>query len=121
MANARRSRVNEKNLKRKIRELSYGSLEIAHLAKEVIRRRLERALTMEKELDKMMEELLSCAAVAEDKGAARAILSRFDAIRIEDLSKVMSVLKSCSSADGIYGEDEPSAENGKMKFEDIYE
>ena len=89
----RKSRVTEKNLGRKRRELSFGALEIAATAQEVIRQRLERALQRERELDEMMEALLNCAAIAEDKAAAKSVLARFDAIRIEDISKVLSILK----------------------------
>jgi len=115
----RKSRVTEKNLGRKRRELSFGALEIAATAQEVIRQRLERALQRERELDEMMEALLNCAAIAEDKAAAKSVLARSDAIRIEDISKVLSILKACAAVE-LDGAESAEAEVAKLKFEDMY-
>ena len=113
----RKSRVTEKNVGRRRRELSLGALEIASLAQEVIRQRMERALQKEKELDELMELMLKCAATADDKAAAKAIIARFDAIKIEDVSKVLSILKACSSVDADRYEADDSPQ---LKFEDLY-
>lgn len=117
--NARKSRVTEKNLGQKRRALSLGALEIAALAEELIRQRMERALQREKELDEMMESLLNCAAVAEDKAAAKSVLARFDAIKIEDISKALSILKACAAVEPDRTESS-EIEGAKLKFEDMY-
>ena len=101
-----------------MREFSFRSLEIASLAQEVVKRRMERALYCERELDSMMNALVRCAELCEDKAEAKSILSRFDALKIEDLSKVMNVLKSCSLRDE--ADTEADTEDGKFKFEDLY-
>ncbi len=118
----RKSRVNERNLKRRMKEFSYHALEIASIAQEVVKRRMERALYCEGELDSFMKSLLKCAEVAEDKAAAKSILSRFEAIKIEDLSKVMSVLKACYDPNVLNGKEEGDGdtEDGRLKFEDVY-
>ena len=115
----RKSRVTEKNAGRKRKELSLGALEIASLAQEVIRQRMERALQKETELDELMELMLKCATVAEDKAAAKAIITRFDAIKIEDVSKVLSILKACASVDSD-AKESVEGESIKLKFEDLY-
>ena len=120
----RKAKVSERNYKKKMKEFAYGALEIASLAQEVVKRRMERALKAEDELDKLMAYLLQCAEIAEDKGAAKSILSRFEAIKVEDLSKVMTVLKSSydqSSLDSEKAEDrDKDGDISKLRFEDMY-
>ena len=115
----RKSRVTEKNLGRKKRELSLVALEIAATAQEVIRQRMERALKRETELDSALESLIRCAEMAEDKAAAKSVLARFDAIKLEDISKVLSILKACTLAE-LESAEADEGESCKLKFEDMY-
>ena len=69
-----------------------------------------------------MNELLYHAERCEDKANSKSIISRFDLIKIEDLTKLSSVLKSVcqwdTKRDGADNKDEGAKQ---LKFEDIYD
>ena len=90
----RKYRLTKKRLEKCKEQFNMQSVEIAGLAQSLIKRRIERALYNEAELDRLMEELLRHADIAEDKAKSRSIISKFEAIRIEDLTKLSSVLKA---------------------------
>ena len=111
-----------KRRKEKFKEqFALRSLEIAGLTQTLIKRRIERALFHEEELDAFMKELLSHSEACGDKTRSRAILSRFEAIRIEDITKLASLVKSMYSMDDAEEDAQIKTEQIKMKFEDYYE
>ena len=91
-------------------------MEIAGLAQSLIKRRIERALKNERELDEFMNELLRHAECCDDRSRSKAIIAKFDALRIEDLTKLSSVLKSMNEKEMTVKE---SAGERQIKFEDI--
>ena len=116
------ARLTKKQAERCKEMLEINAVEIASLIQELIRKRIERALDSEKELDQLMKELLYHAERCEDKAKSKSIISRFDLIKIEDLTKLSSVLKSVcqwdTKRDGADNKDEGAKQ---LKFEDIYD
>ena len=118
--NQKRRRLTKKRLDRYKEQYSMQSMEIASLAQSLIKRRIERALQNEAELDRFMEELLYHAERTEDKAKSKSIISRFDALKIEDLTKLSSVLKALGDKDPIFkDQDDPSPR--QLKFEDLFD
>lgn len=96
------------------------SMEIVGLAQAIIKRRLERALICEEELDCLMQTLLHLTEVCEDKGKSKAIISKFDSLRIEDITKLASLIKSMGDKELTCRTESKESEQIKMKFEDLY-
>lgn len=99
------------------------SLELAGMTQALIKRRIERALLCEDELDKFITELLYHAQRCEDKGKSKAVISRLELLKIEDITKLASLMKSLYDKD-LSGEKSNTGgapEQIKLKFEDIYE
>ena len=118
--NQRKRRLTKKRLEKYKEQFSMQSMEIAGLAQSLIKRRIERAIYNEAELDKLMEELLYHAERADDKAKSKAIVSRFDSLKIEDLTKLASILKVMWDKDPSPSE-EKSDMPRQLKFEDLYE
>ena len=118
--NQRKLRLTKKRLERYKEQFNMQSMEIAGLAQSLIKRRIERALKNEAELDKLMEELLYHTERSEDKAKSKSIISRFDSLKIEDLTKLASVLKIMWDKD-LSPSDEKEAPIRQLKFEDIYD
>ena len=96
------------------------SMEIVGLAQAIIKRRLERALFCEEELDCLMQTLLHHAEVCEDKGKSKTIISKFDSLRIEDITKLASLIKSMGDRELTGRTEIKEGEQVKIKFEDLY-
>ena len=116
------ARLTKRQAERCKEGLEINAVEIASLIQELIRRRIERALKSEKELDEFMRELLSHGENCEDKSRSKAIISKFEQIRIEDLTKLTSVLKAVYQWDTKKDQTDSRDEDIKqLKFEDIYD
>ena len=118
--NQKKRRLTKKRLDKYKEQFSMQSMEIAGLAQSLIKRRIERALNNEAELDKLMDELLFHAERCEDKARSKAIISRFDALKIEDLTKLASVLKAMWDKDPTHSEPKESSIR-QLKFEDLFD
>ena len=116
------ARLTKKQAERCREALETNAVEIAYLIQDLIRRRIERALKSEKELDEFMKELLYHAENCDDKSRSKAIVSKFEAIRIEDLTKLTSVLKTVCQWEAKKDPTDGKDENMKqLRFEDIYD
>ncbi|MBQ8392792.1 MAG: hypothetical protein IJX51_03360 [Clostridia bacterium] len=116
-------RLTKKRIEKYKEQYSLEAMEIAGLAQTLIKRRIERAILCEEELDRFMEELLRHAEVSGDKAKSRAIISKFEALKIEDLTKLSSVMKAMNDKD-ILSSQEDKTEDEKivqLKFEDLYD
>ncbi len=114
--------LTQKQASRCKERLEINAIEIASLIQDLIRRRIKRALENEQELDDFMKELLYHAESCEDKAKSKAIISKFDTIRIEDLTKLSSILKTVYQWDSKKDSDEDRDGGVKqLKFEDIYD
>lgn len=114
-------RITKKRAEKYKEQLNLGSIEIASKAQELIKLRIERALNSERELDEFMNELLRHAKCCEDKAKSKAIISKFDSLRIEDITKLASLIKTLCGMD-FQGEERKDESNQiTMKFEDYYE
>jgi hypothetical protein len=118
--NQRKRRLTKKRLEKYKEQFNMQSMEIAGLAQSLIKRRIERALHNEAELDKLMDELLYHAERADDKAKSKAIISRFDCLKIEDLTKLASILKVMWDKDISPSEDKSDTPR-QLKFEDLYD
>lgn len=121
MNEKRTPRITRKRAEKYKEQLSLTSLEIAGKAQELIKLRIERALHSERELDEFMNELLIHAGECNDKAKSKAIISKFDSLRIEDITKLASLVKSLCSMDLQGDERKDEATQIQMKFEDYYE
>ncbi len=118
--NQRKRRLTKKRLEKYKEQFNMQSMEIAGLAQSLIKRRIERALHNEAELDKLMEELLFHAERTDDKAKSKSIISRFDALKMEDLTKLASILKVMWDKD-IAPSEERDSPPRQLKFEDFYD
>ena len=121
MTKKRTPRITRKRAEKYKEQLSLTSLEIAGKAQELIKLRIERALHSERELDEFMNELLCHAKCCEDKAKSKAIISKFDSLRIEDITKLASLIKTLCGMDFQGGAIKDEATQIQMKFEDYYE
>lgn len=114
-------RLTKKRAEKYKEQLSLQAIEIAGMAQSLIKRRIERALCSERELDDLMNELLCHAKACNDKAKSKAIISKFDSLRIEDITKLASLIKSLGATDICDGEQKEGNKQLKMKFEDFYD
>jgi len=115
-----RRRLTKKRLEKYKEQFSMQSVEIAGLAQSLIKRRIERALHNEAELDRLMEELLYHTERCDDKAKSRSIVAKFDSLKIEDLTKLSSILKVMWDKDAFPTESNESLPH-QLKFEDVYD
>ena len=116
------ARLTKRQAERCKEGLEINAVEIASLIQDLIRRRIERALKSEKEFDEFMRELLYHGENCEDKSRSKAIISKFEQIRIEDLTKLTSVLKAVYQWDTKKDQTDSRDEDiRQLKFEDIYD
>lgn len=114
-------RLTKKQTEKLKEQLCAQSLEIAGMAQALIKRRIERAFLCERELDKFMEEMLRHADEVGDKSKSKAIIAKLDALKIEDVTKLSSLMKAMLEKSPLPSPEPEEKAPRQLRFEDYYD
>lgn len=90
-----------------------------HAGNELLVRRFERAARSEAELDRLLEELMTCSEQLSAE-QARALLKRFQELKLMDVGKVAVVLGTLYDKQALIAKEATArVEVTDVKFEDI--